>query len=267
MRDSLSTYYQHHYAPAYPNGFGDTVAVAPKGMQPLTSYSEVGSREGLGGDAYEQSPAHSSSMLLLLVVAFLLIAYCYSHGVNLFRTLVHNLWSVSRHENHLDEHTSNERVLLFALIAVSWLMGGVVIYTYIRNSDIGFSDLGMVKSVGVSIVVAVVYYIIQLLSVALTGYVFADSKSCKLWLQGFNSSQVFLGLFLTPVAVGMLFAPEYSHELIMVSICLCLSAKALFYIKGFRIFYKNLFSCFYFISYLCTAEIAPLYCFIINAQI
>ena len=135
MRDSLSTYYQHHYAPAYPNGFGDTVAVAPKGMQPLTSYSEVGSREGIGGDAYEQSPAHSSSMLLLLVVVFLLIAYCYSHGVNLFRTLVHNLWSVSRHENHLDEHTSNERVLLCAYrcVVVDGRRGDLHLYPQFRH--------------------------------------------------------------------------------------------------------------------------------------
>lgn len=80
-------------------------------------------------EEYHQTPADSSIMIALLVVSFLLIAYCYKKGSNFFQKIRHGLYSVKRTENHLDEHTSNETLLLTALIAVAVIMEGIVVYS------------------------------------------------------------------------------------------------------------------------------------------
>lgn len=102
------------------------------------------------------------------------------------------------------------------------------------------------------------FYLFQLICVSFTGYVFASRVDTRLWLQGYNSTQIFLGLALTPLALVMLFAPEHNEISITLAVYLYIIAKGVFFIKSIRIFYANLFQYVYFISYLCAVEIAPL---------
>ncbi len=109
-----------------------------------------------------------------------------------------------------------------------------------------------------SVAVAAGFYLFQLICVSFTGYVFASRVDTRLWLQGYNSTQIFLGLALTPLALVMLFAPEHNEISITLAVYLYIIAKGVFFIKSIRIFYANLFQYVYFISYLCAVEIAPL---------
>ena len=228
-----SFHHHHVYKPAHPGGLTDSLPAAATGLKPLATYPLVDDRQGEMPEEYHQTPADSSIMITLLVVSFLLIAYCYKKGSNFFQKIRHGLYSVKRTENHLDEHTSNETLLLTALIAVAVIMEGIVVY-----------------SAG--------FYLFQLICVSFTGYVFASRVDTRLWLQGYNSTQIFLGLALTPLALVMLFAPEHNEISITLAVYLYIIAKGVFFIKSIRIFYANLFQYVYFISYLCAVEIAPL---------
>ena len=90
------------------------------------------------------------------------------------------------------------------------------------------------------------------------GYVFADSISTRLWIDGFKATQSLLGLLLLPVIGVMLLKPELSTPMLLVAAGLYICARLVFICKGFRIFYGNLSSIVYFILYLCSLEIVPL---------
>lgn len=117
-----SFHHHHVYKPAHPGGLTDSLPAAATGLKPLATYPLVDDRQGEMPEEYHQTPADSSIMITLLVVSFLLIAYCYKKGSNFFQKIRHGLYSVKRTENHLDEHTSNETLLLTALIAVAVIL-------------------------------------------------------------------------------------------------------------------------------------------------
>jgi hypothetical protein len=79
-----------------------------------------------------------------------------------------------------------------------------------------------------------------------------------LWIDGFKSTQAFLGLTLLPVLFLLMLYPTYGKLLLGVAAGLYLLARLIFIYKGFRIFYSNLSSIIYFILYLCAVEIVPL---------
>lgn len=253
-----SFHHHHVYKPTHPGGLTDSLPAAATGLKPLATYPLVDDRQGEMPEEYHQTPADSSIMITLLVVSFLLIAYCYKKGSNFFQKIRHGLYSVKRTENHLDEHTSNETLLLTALIAVAVIMEGIVVYSAALQWLPQAQSMSMPLLTSLSVAVAAGFYLFQLICVSFTGYVFASRVDTRLWLQGYNSIQIFLGLALTPLALVMLFAPEHNEISITLAVYLYIIAKGVFFIKSIRIFYANLFQYVYFISYLCAVEIAPL---------
>ena len=256
--DYAHFHHRHFYKPAYPGGLTDSLPKAKTALKPLEAYPMVDDRAGEAPESYTQTPADSSIMILLLVVSFLLIAYCYKKGANFFQKIRNALWSVKRTENHLDEHTSNESLLLMALIAVAVIMEGIVVYSAALQWLPEAQTMSMPTLTSLSMAAAFGFYLLQLSCTAITGYVFANRPDPRLWLQGYNSTQIFLGLSLTPLALIMLFAPEHNETTIAIAIYLYIIAKLVFFVKSIRIFYGNLFQYVYFISYLCAVEIAPL---------
>ncbi len=251
-------YYRHYYQPAHPAGLTDSLPPSSSEYKPLESYPTVGDRLGDAPVTYTHTPAHSSIMIALLVVSFLLIAYSYKKGAKFFPKLLRNLWSVKRTENHLDEHTANENILIVALIIVSLISEGIVIYSAALQWLPAAATMSMPVLVSLSTATATAFYLFQLISTAVTGYIFASRIDTRLWLQGFNSAQIFLGLFLTPLALIMLFEPDLIGVMTSVAIGLYAASKLVFYTKSIRIFYRYFFQYAYFISYLCTVEIAPI---------
>lgn len=265
MRDSLTTTsairpttVKHFYKPSFPDGLTDDVPAGGQTLRPLDSYAMVEDRGGCDPQVYTQSPARTSTVVILLIVSFLLTSYCYRKGANYFSRLFKGLWSVKRTENHLDEHTANELLLQISLISITIIMEGIVIYSAMRayfpalfSSDISVELL-------LSIGLAGGFYLLQLFSVWLTGYIFAEKDSLRLWMQGYNASQVIMGLVLAPVALTLLFVPEHVNTMVVLAISLYIISRTAYLAKGFRIFYRNIFQCFYFILYLCALEFTPL---------
>ena len=137
-------------------------------------------------------------------------------------------------------------------------MEGIVVYSAALQWLPQAQSMSMPLLTSLSVAVAAGFYLFQLICVSFTGYVFASRVDTRLWLQGYNSTQIFLGLALTPLALVMLFAPEHNEISITLAVYLYIIAKVVFFIKSIRIFYTNLFQYVYFISYLCAVEIAPL---------
>ncbi len=229
----------------------DTLTVHGVGhVRSLTTYSEMSHGSGHEPEPYVDTPIRSTGTLMMLFTAFLIVAFCYRVGRKYFSTIVENTWSVRRTKNHLDDHTMSETVTMVALIAQALIMEGMIVYC-------AFFDISSGIDVWTYVGGASIIYVAQLVLFRVIGFIFARHIETDLWIQGFNASQSLMGLLLSPVAIIMLFFPNYNGVMTIVAIIIYLLARIAFLLKSFRVFYNKIFQCFYFILYLCAVEIVP----------
>ncbi len=257
--DTISTQGAHvYYAPKFPFGFTDTLKGNSLNVKPLCGYSPMTVAAGNEPELYNPTPVRSSWILLLLMVSFLLVAFCYRMGGRYIGALLSNTWSVKRTKNHLDDHTSRETLTMIAMVIQTIIMEGLILYCAIGHDGSSLHLMGQIPMVALLICGVGVYYLVQLAVFRIIGFTFAKRADTELWVQGFNASQTLMGQLLAPVAVVALFLPEYNGLMLIVAFFLYIVARLVFLMKSFRIFYGNFFYCFYFILYLCGVEIIPL---------
>lgn len=201
-------------------------------------------------------PGHDSGIMILLSITFLLVSFNYNSYRRMLTTYLQSLWNVRRRANAFDEHTTNERSLIAILIFQLCIYAGILIsaqintITPINPDKIFVTTCSMMGLYGL-------YYIFQLISYSTIGWVFSDNGGLSQWIKGFNASHIFLGFALMIPTVISIFYPTTTGAMLTVAIILYIIARLMFIFKGFRIFYNNIYSLFYFILYLCTLEIIP----------
>ena len=204
-------------------------------------------------------PLNDTGTIALLLLVFLSIALNYKKGHKYFSHLGSYLFSVRRRQNNFDDHTVSETNMMSALIANTCAMGGIIIYLavgYYRPELVVGQPVA--KYVWALSAFVLLFFLAQQLLYRLLGYTFLPDKiSRKLLIDGFNSSQSAMGLFLIPLAFVMLLFPATLEPMLCIAAMFYIFARIVFICKGFRIFFNNLASLLYFILYLCSVEIVP----------
>lgn len=211
---------------------------------------------GVAPESREHLPGYDSGVLCLIIGVFLLLSYNFRHYSTFLKNFSYDLWSVRRSDDSFGVRTFSETGIQMSVVLLACLCEGIIVNAAIDSSDysLGYPTFPVVA--GLSLV-AVVYYLWQLLAYRIVGYVFTDKISARQWLKGFNASQALLGLALTIPALFVLFNPEQAPVVVTVGVVCYILARLIFIFKGFRLFYDNFGSLLYFILYLCTLEIVP----------
>ena len=222
----------------------DTVTIAPylSGKEPM---------------ARTNHPGHDSGIMMLLAFTFILVSFSFKYYRRMLSTYGQDLWNVRNRANAFDEHTSNEHSVIGILIFQLCVYAGLLISAKI-NSIIPINPDKIMLTTCCMMGTYGLYYLFQLAIYSMVGYVFADKNGATQWIKGFNASQIFLGFTLILPSVISIFYPTTSGAMLTIASILYVVARLTFIFKGFRIFYKNLYSLFYFILYLCTLEIIPI---------
>ena len=222
----------------------DTVTIAPylSGNEPM---------------ARTNHPGHDSGIMMLLAFTFILVSFSFKYYRRMLSTYGQDLWNVRNRANAFDEHTSNEHSVIGILIFQLCVYAGLLISAKI-NSIIPINPDKIMLTTCCMMGTYGLYYLFQLAIYSMVGYVFADKNGATQWIKGFNASQIFLGFTLILPSVISIFYPTTSGTMLTIASILYVVARLTFIFKGFRIFYKNLYSLFYFILYLCTLEIIPI---------
>ena len=210
---------------------------------------------------FTSSPLHDTPSMVLLLLGLLAVALSYHTGYKYIENFFHNMFSTRRRENLFEDHTVNETSILVALIANTCIVEGFIIYFAVRlfRPDLSQALQSHVfQYIAAFCAIALGFYAVQWLLYKLLGYTFSDSVGSKLWIDGFKASQSFLGLLLLFVLVPLMLFPAHGKMLLAIAALIYLVARIIFVYKGFRIFYSNLSSLFYFLLYLCAVEIVPL---------
>ena len=219
---------------------------------------EVPYTHGLPPIERQLLPGYDSGVLCLLIGMFLLLAYNFRHYSTFLKNFGSDLLSVRRREDTFDVRTFSETGVQSSIVLVACLSEGIII-----NSQ--FEHMGMVPHgvttfamIGAITAIAVVYYLWQLVAYATVGYVFTDNVSSRIWMKGFNASQVLFAMLIFIPALIVLFNPGAATVIVPLGVLVYILSRILFICKGFRLFYDNFSSLIYFILYLCTLEIVPL---------
>jgi hypothetical protein len=210
---------------------------------------------------FASSPLHDTPSMVLLLVGLLAVALSYHTGYKYIENFFHNMFSTRRRENMFEDHTVNETSILVALIANTCIVEGFIMYFAVRlfRPDLSTAlQTHVFMYIAAFCAIALGFYAVQWLVYKLLGYTFSDSVGSKLWIDGFKASQSFLGLLLLFVLVPLMLFPANGKMLLGIAALVYLVARLIFVYKGFRIFYGNLSSLFYFLLYLCAVEIVPL---------
>lgn len=211
--------------------------------------------QGIEPQPRTQLPGYDSGIMTLLLATLLLITFNFRHYTTFIKTFTHNLFSVRPRANAFDERsTVSEIRILFSLVFALCVCEGILLFDLTRLAG----DAGPAfPTVAALTALCGAYYIFQLIAYNLTGYIFTSPVRRQMWLKGFNASQALLSLCLIVPSVVSLFNPELIVPILYLALAMYLTARLIFIIKGFRIFYNNYFSLIYFILYLCTLEIIP----------
>ena len=254
--DSAAT----HYAPQYLDGFPASEASDTRlGSIDTLAVMEVPA----AGKAlpFARSPLHDTPSMSLLLAGLLAVALCYHTGYKYIENFFHYMFSTRRRENLFEDHTVNETSIQVALIANTCIVVGFLIYLAVlllQPAMAGALQANVFPHVAAFCGLAALFYGVQWLVYKALGYTFLDKEGTKLWLDGFKATQSLLGLVLFPVLMLVMCYPSHGKVLIMVGGLLYLVIRLIFITKGYRIFYNNITSVFYFILYLCAVEIVPL---------
>ena len=202
-------------------------------------------------------PGHDSGIMMLLTLTFIMVAFSFKYYRRMLSTYGQDLWNVRSRANAFNEHTANDRsvmgILIFQLCVYSGLLISAKIssVTPINPNKIMLTSCCLMGAYGL-------FYLFQLAIYSMVGYVFSDKSGATQWIKGFNASQIFLGFSLIIPTMISIFYPTTTGVMLGIASTLYVVARLTFIYKGFRIFYINFYSLFYFILYLCTLEIIPI---------
>lgn len=201
-------------------------------------------------------PGYDTGVMSLVLAVFLIIAVNFRHFSSYFKSVWQNLFSVRVRDNAFDEHTVGEERVMISLLLLTCLCEGIMTYAALQGA--GIPTPGGFVSIAILSGAAILLYIFQLSAYQTVGFAFTGNAGRTQWIRGFNASQSLMGILMAVPALLSLFNPNISGTLCTIGLLLYITARVIFIIKGFRIFYENVFSLFYFILYLCSLEIIPI---------
>lgn len=215
-------------------------------------------QEGIGGTPRPEHIGNNSWIMAAISIMFIVMLLCLRHYRRVFSTLAQELWSIRHRANVFDEPTSNDTRVMVILSLQCAMCMGLLSYCFIdtRSSSPPGDILPCVLSLTATFIA---YYLFQLAAYGVVGYVFTTPENRLHWLHGFTASQSLLGVSLMLPASVAIFYPTAADYMLIVAGSMYVVARLMFIIKGFRIFYNKIPSLLYFILYLCTLEIIPIF--------
>ncbi len=106
--------------------------------------------------------------------------------------------------------------------------------------------------------IGVGYTCLMALAYITVGIVFSNRVNGRMWLKGFSAGNGVMSFIYFPLAMVLIFYPQWRGNLLWVALIAFILAKIVFIWKGFRIFFTQISSWVLFLYYLCSLEIVPL---------
>ena len=219
----------------------------------------------------EVKPNHSDNFGMSWILTGLFLLFCiiglrFRNNSKYIGALLRNLVEVRLRSNFFDEtvRESSFMVLLNLLWSCSAgiVLCGLLEYTLPTSpsSGAGIAALATKPALCTAVCMGIMtlYTCLMALAYLTVGTVFSDVVHARMWVKGFTASQGLLSVVFFPLALMLIYYPEWSSYLLWTALGCFLLAKFVFIWKGFRIFFTQFSSWVLFLYYLCSLEIVPL---------
>lgn len=212
------------------------------------------SADGIEGAARQEFPEGGTPVKAILVGTLLLAGVSAPSLARAFRTYAGELLSVRRRENAFDDNHSVPFPAAMLAAVVSIVFCGCEL-CYLPWPGISPTLVNIAMAIGAF----AVYYLFRLTAYAVVGYTFTSPEGRRQWLEGFAAAEAYSGLLMIAPAMLSLCIPAWRPALAIAALSIYCLFRFIFIIKGFKIFYGGIGSLLYFILYLCTLEILPVF--------
>lgn len=225
----------------------------------LTHTVRPDSRSGLDPEARPVTPASSHAISFLFIIFLAAVIFNLRYTRRMFSTFTSDVFGLRRRKNIFEETTAYETRSIIILAIQFCLSGAILLYLTVAPPELGlYLTSSEVNSITLLLAgISMGWYLLHIVGYTVIGQTFASPEATKDWVRVFNLSMaIFTIASILPIA-SALYLPHSRHAMYLL-IAVIFAISTLFpIIKGFRIFYTNIFSILYFILYLCTLEIIP----------
>ena len=211
-----------------------------------------------GLDPRPLPPGATSDMPALLGIGVIIAIVSLRRGTRLLSSAVHDLRPGVRPGRRYDERDSADRWCLAGIYALLVICCTILLAKVLEPMAPAAAAPGTKATLLLTLAVAG-YFIFMLGAYNVTGYTFGDAHKRAAWLRSYNATQVPLALALAIPVTLAVFDPPAAPVALAIAAAMYAAARIAFFIKGFSIFYTNISSPLYFILYLCTLEITPMF--------
>jgi hypothetical protein len=217
------------------------------------------------GTVHRTEGVDASWVLMLLLLLFMAVGVKAGKSRKYFQILVRDLTDTRRRNNIFDD-TVRETSFLIILNVLSLASLGVILFYGIGGLEMVAKGADVTLGLLICIGVSLAYGFLMWCTYWVSGVVFSDKTTTRIWVRGFAAAQALLGVALLPIALAMMFYPICCQELLFCAFSLFVISKIIFLCKGFRIFSHQPSSYLLFLYYLCTVELIPLIIVYIGAR-
>jgi len=198
---------------------------------------------------------------ILFLFCFFIIVSVINNRNKFFSYMFGRLFRNKSRQNMFYEPSANETFIKFFLILQTVLLLSIIFYKYAVHENIITitSTRKMALLLGKSSLALIAFLLYKFIAYWVAGAVFFKKEIVHQWNEDFISLINLNGIFLfLPTLVLFYVDPVYPFFMIILLFYLILNLFFIFY-KVYSIFFQGKQRLLYFILYLCTQEIVPLY--------
>ncbi|MDR1561843.1 MAG: DUF4271 domain-containing protein [Dysgonamonadaceae bacterium] len=197
---------------------------------------------------------------LIFLFCFFIFVYQLSSRRKMISDMMKSLFRGGPHYSIFKESVGNETLdkVLFCLQSML-LISTIILSIASQVLDIELTTIRMFRYILLVFSALIAFGIFKFLSVMFTGHVFFSREQGKQFNEDFVSIISLIGVAIFVPALFMFYIKDlYYFGMIMVLITLSIAFFVAMW-RLYRVFFSHNTLLFYFILYLCTLEIVPLY--------
>lgn len=244
--------------PAVASKTADSIIVTTKYIYHVVLRPHVEAVSGLEAKALPQTLQDSSWVTALILLLFFAFTYIMVRGDKMLRSKVNDfMYSKERSSIFLESSVNESRFnLLFSIIFI--VSATFFLYALANPNDYFICDTNRLFGIHIFTIFALMYLLLKFLIIRFIGSIFISQNVLSVFIKGYFSVVFTVGLFLFPVAVGLIYGtPEQSEVFLYIGKFVLLVGLLLILYKIVQIFLTGIYSIFYILLYLCILEILP----------
>ena len=201
-------------------------------------------------------------------VLFVVFAFCFFAGMQfigsyrrLFMSMLYHLFRRQEQQTVSSQTVNNEFLIKLTLCLQTILLFSILIYgvfSHVQNLPFE-TTIHLVRTLGGTALIFLLFILYKFLSNFGVGFVFFQQENLQSWNSLFFSIVSLSGIALFIPALLIFYFPDTFYVCVILCLLYFLFVEFLMFYKIFKIFFQQKISLLYFILYLCTQELLPMF--------